>query len=168
MISLAPAALLAFGVGDLPAVNALLNATATVLLVAGYALIKRRRETAHRNTMLAAFGVSAAFLACYLTYHLSPGNAMKKFTGPPPVSYFYYAILITHIFLAAAVPFLAAATIYLGLRDRRVAHRRLAQWTFPIWLYVSVTGVVIYLMLYHLYPSSPGAAIIEILNQRCV
>jgi uncharacterized membrane protein YozB (DUF420 family) len=161
VISLAPAALLAFSVSDLPAVNALLNAAATVLLVAGYALIKQRREAAHRNTMLAAFGVSVAFLACYLTYHLSPGNAMKKFTGPPPISYVYYTILITHIFLAAAVPFLALATIYLGLRDRRTAHRRLARWTFPIWLYVSVTGVVIYLMLYHLYPPRASGPIMQ-------
>lgn len=152
----ASASLLAFGVSDLPAVNALLNATATVLLIAGYALIKQRRETAHRNTMLAAFGVSTAFLACYLTYHLSPGHAMKKFTEPPPVSYVYFTILVSHIFLAAAVPFLALATIYLGLRDRRAQHRRLARWTFPIWLYVSVTGVAIYVMLYHLYPGPTG------------
>jgi len=155
-LSFSPAILLAFGVGDLPAVNAALNALATVLLVAGYALIKGRRETAHKNTMLAAFGVSVAFLASYLTYHLTPGNAMKKFGGPPPVSYVYYAILISHIFLAAAVPFLALATIYLGFRDRRIAHRRLARWTFPIWLYVSITGVAIYVMLYHLYPATTG------------
>jgi uncharacterized membrane protein YozB (DUF420 family) len=161
VISIAPAALLAFGISDLPAVNAMLNAAATVLLVAGYALIKGRREAAHRNTMLAAFGVSVAFLACYLTYHLSPGNAMKKFAGPPPISYAYYTILITHIFLAATVPFLALATIYLGLRDRRAAHRRLARWTFPIWLYVSVTGVVIYVMLYHLYPPSTSGPIMQ-------
>ena len=155
-MSFAPVILFAFGVSDLPAVNAALNAAATVLLVVGYALIKQRRETAHKNTMLAAFGVSIAFLACYLTYHLSPGNAMKKFAGPPPISYVYYAILVSHIFLAAAVPFLALATIYLGFRDRRAAHRRLARWTFPIWLYVSVTGVAIYVMLYHLYPGSTG------------
>jgi uncharacterized membrane protein YozB (DUF420 family) len=153
-LSFSPAILLAFGVGDLPAVNAALNALATVLLVVGYTLIKQRRETAHKNTMLAAFGVSVAFLASYLTYHLTPGNAMKKFGGTPPVSYVYYAILISHIFLAAAVPFLALATIYLGFRDRRTAHRRLARWTFPIWLYVSVTGVAIYVMLYHLYPAT--------------
>lgn len=155
-MSFLPATLLAFGVSDLPAVNAALNAAATVLLVIGYALIKQRRETAHRNAMLAAFGVSVAFLASYLTYHFSPGNAMKKFAGPPPISYVYYAILASHIILAAAVPFLALATIYFGLRDRRERHRRLARWTFPIWLYVSVTGVVIYAMLYHLYPAPTG------------
>lgn len=155
-MSSSPAILLAFGIGDLPAVNAALNALATVLLVVGYALIKRRRETAHKNTMLAAFGVSVAFLACYLTYHLTPGNAMKKFGEGPPISYVYFTILISHIFLAAAVPFLALATIYLGFRDRRTAHRRLARWTFPIWLYVSITGVAIYVMLYHLYPATTG------------
>ncbi len=156
-----PAMLLAFSVKDLPAVNAALNAAATILLVVGFVLIKQRRESAHKTTMLAAFGVSVAFLACYLTYHLTPGNAMRKFTEPPPVRYVYYVILFTHILLAAAVPVLALTTIYLGFRDRRAAHRRLARWTFPIWLYVSVTGVVIYVMLYHLYPPATPGLIIE-------
>jgi uncharacterized membrane protein YozB (DUF420 family) len=136
----------------LPTVNASLNATATVLLIAGYWLIKQRRETAHKWVMLAAFGVSMLFLACYLTYHVQAGHV--KFLGPEPVRTVYLAILISHVILAAAVPVLAGRTIYLGLRDRREAHRRWSQWTFPIWLYVSITGVVIYLMLYHLYPSS--------------
>lgn len=155
------ALLLAFSVNDLPAVNALLNAAATALLIVGFVLIKLRRESAHKITMLTAFGVSVAFLACYLTYHLAPGNAMRKFAGPPQVAYVYYAILISHIVLAAAVPVLAVATIYLGFRDRRAAHRRLARWTFPIWLYVSATGVVIYAVLYLLYPGSPAGLIIE-------
>jgi uncharacterized membrane protein YozB (DUF420 family) len=134
-------------------VNAALNATATILLVAGYLLIKRRREIAHRNVMLAAFGVSVAFLACYLYYHIVVMQGRSTpFTETGPVRYAYYAILISHIILAATVPFLAAANIYLGLIDARLRHRRLARWTFPIWLYVSITGVVIYLMLYHLYP----------------
>lgn len=139
-------------VGDLPTINALLNALATVLLVAGYVLIRRRRETAHKAVMFSAFGVSVAFLGCYVTYHVLT-EVVRKFPGLPPVSYLYYSILISHIVLAAAVPFLAVTTIYLGLRDRRRPHRRLARWTYPIWLYVSVTGVVIYVMLYHLYPS---------------
>jgi putative membrane protein len=135
----------------LPTVNASLNATATVLLIVGYRLIKQRREVAHKRVMLTAFGVSMLFLACYLTYH-----ALKTwhtaFGGPQPVHGIYIAILISHVILAATVPVLAGRTIYLGLRDRRAAHRRWAQWTFPIWLYVSITGVVIYFMLYHLYP----------------
>lgn len=137
----------AFSVSDLPTVNALLNATATVLLVVGYALIKRGQEQAHKRAMLAAFAVSILFLACYLTYHYQALHV--KFTGPTTVRYVYYAILIPHVILAAAVPFLAVTTIYLGLTDQRARHRRIARWTFPIWLFVSVTGVIVYVMLYH-------------------
>jgi uncharacterized membrane protein YozB (DUF420 family) len=141
---------------DLPHVNALLNFTATVLLIVGLVLIKRRREAAHRNVMLAAFGTSVAFLVCYLTYHgglwYQGLPTSKRFTAGPPVSYLYFAILISHVLLAMAVPVLAIATIYFGLTDQRPRHLRWAKWTFPIWLYVSVTGVVIYLMLYRLYP----------------
>jgi uncharacterized membrane protein YozB (DUF420 family) len=138
----------------LPHVNATLNALATVLLVAGYVQIKQRRETAHKWTMLACFGVSVIFLACYLTYHFNIEGGSKKFPSYPPplVRYSYYAILLTHVVLAATVPFLAVATIWLGLADRRRWHVRLAWWTFPIWLYVSVTGVIVYLLLYQLYP----------------
>lgn len=138
---------------DLPAVNASLNALATCLLVTGYALIKLRCERAHKWTMLACFGVSCAFLACYLVYHAQVGSV--RFTHPGPARYVYFPILVSHVVLAALVPFLALATIYTGLRDRRPAHRRLAGWTFPIWLYVSITGVVVYLMLYQLYPPAP-------------
>ena len=142
-----------FAAHPLVTVNAALNATATVLLLAGYVLIKRKREIAHRNTMLAAFGVSVAFLTCYLVYHIFiMKGASTPITGAGPVRQVYFAILISHIVLAAAVPFLAATTIYLGLANRRERHRRLARWTFPIWLYVSITGVLIYWMLYHLYP----------------
>lgn len=139
----------------LPHVNATLNALATLLLLLGYVQIKRRQEVAHKWTMIACFGVSAAFLACYLTYHYHAGS--KKFPEYPlaAVRGVYYIVLLTHVVLAAAVPFLAIATIYLGLADKRRAHRRLAQWTFPIWLYVSVTGVIVYAMLYQLYPPLP-------------
>jgi len=143
----------------LPTVNAALNAAATVLLVSGLVLIKRGREAAHKRAMLAAFVVSMLFLACYLTYHAQAGHV--KFGGPEPVRTIYLAILVSHVLLAATVPFLAGATLYLGLRDRRAAHRRLAVWTFPIWLYVSVTGVVIYVMLYHLYPPAATSSTIE-------
>jgi uncharacterized membrane protein YozB (DUF420 family) len=140
-------------VSYLPHVNASLNALATVLLVLGYVQIKRRRELAHKWTMLACFGVSIVFLACYLTYHFNIDGGSKRFPSHPPlaVRYTYYGILLTHVVLAAAVPFLAVVTIWLGLANRRIAHRRVAWWTFPIWLYVSVTGVVVYLLLYQIY-----------------
>ena len=139
-------------VTSLPAVNASLNALATLLLVVGYVLIKQRREAAHKWTMLASFATSVVFLICYLAYHFQ-AVAMTKFRGPPPISYAYYVLLISHVILAAAVPVLAGLTIYWGLKDQRVRHVRIARWTFPIWLYVSITGVVIYLMLYQLYPA---------------
>ncbi len=141
-------------VAQLPHVNASLNALATVLLVVGYVLIKRRQEAAHKWTMLACFAVSVVFLACYLTYHYHLEGVSKKFPEYPPaaIRITYYVILISHIILAAAVPFLTIATIYLGLANKRLAHRRLARWTFPIWLYVSITGVIVYLMLYQIYP----------------
>lgn len=144
--------LIAFSLQDLPALNAALNATSTLLLILGYLLIKDRRESAHKWSMLAAFGVSILFLISYLTYHFLV-EGVKKFSGPPPWSYLYYAMLGSHIVLAAAVPVLAITTIYQGFRDNRAKHLRLAHWTWPIWLYVSVTGVLIYLVLYHLYPS---------------
>jgi len=139
----------------LPHVNASLNALATVLLVAAFVLIKRRQETAHKWVMLASFGVSAIFLACYLTYHFSIPEGSKKFPAGeyPAAAYVYYPILISHILLAVTVPFLAVGSIYLGLADKRLGHRRLVKWAFPIWLYVSVTGVIVYLMLYQIYPS---------------
>lgn len=148
------------GAHPLVSVNAALNGLATVLLVAGYVLIKRHREIAHRNVMLLAFAVSVGFLACYLYYHLVVMQGQSTpFTQTGPVRYLYFVILISHIVLAATVPFLAAANIYLGLTDRRYRHRRLARWTFPIWLYVSVTGVLIYWMLYHLYPPATDSLI---------
>jgi putative membrane protein len=145
-------------VTTLPAVNASLNALATVLLIAGYVLIKQRRETAHKWIMLTAFAVSVLFLACYLVYHAQAGS--KPFAGPPPISYLYYSILISHVILAATVPVLAGLTIWWGYTDQRLRHVRLARWTFPIWLYVSITGVVIYWMLYQLYPAISEPVII--------
>ena len=138
----------------LPHVNASLNAVATLLLITGYVLIRLGRESAHRRTMLACFCVSVFFLASYLTYHAKT-TAVNEFPTYPPaaIRYGYYCILSTHIVLAAFVPLLAIASIYLGLKDRRTAHRRLSRWTFPIWLYVSLTGVVVYLMLYHFFPA---------------
>ncbi len=140
-------------------VNAALNAAAVVLLVVGLVMVKRGRVTAHKRVMLSALGVSAAFLVCYLWYHYHVGSV--RFTHPGAVRYVYLTILASHTVLAAAVPVLAVWTIHLGLRAvssrgdvaaYRQRHRRLARWTFPIWLYVSVTGVVVYVMLYHLWP----------------
>jgi putative membrane protein len=138
----------------LPHVNASLNGLATCLLVAGYVLIKQKKEVAHKWTMLGCFGVSILFLASYLTYHgmiEGHGKAFPSYPGPAIV-WLYRAILIPHIILAAAVPFLAVITIYHGLKNNRQKHLRIARWTFPIGLYVSVTGVLVYLMLYQLYP----------------
>jgi uncharacterized membrane protein YozB (DUF420 family) len=146
-------------VEQLPAVNALLNGLATVLLVVGWLLIKSRREQAHKWVMISAFGVSVAFLGCYLVYHYHVGSV--PFAGPSGIRAVYLTILATHIVLAAVVPLLAIATVYLGLADRRHRHRQLARWTLPIWLYVSVTGVVIYVMLYHLYPRPATEPIIN-------
>ena len=143
--------LFAAAIHPLATADAVLNSIAAVLLMTGWVLIKRGRETAHKWTMLAALGVSSAFLICYLTYHLTVGTT--KFGGSGPIRGLYFSILISHVALAATVPVLAIWTAVLGLKDRRLAHRRLAWWTFPILLYVSVTGVIVYLMLYHFYPN---------------
>lgn len=137
---------------QLPHVNAALNTLAGLLLVWGYLLIKQGRVIAHRNAMLAAFGTSVVFLACYLTYHYFAGSKRFPTHYGDAIRYTYLAILLTHVVLAAAVPFLAVWTIYLGLADDRKRHRYWAWWTFPIWLYVSITGVIVYVMLYQLYP----------------
>ena len=132
----------------LPSVNAVLNATAAVLLIWGYALIRRKRIQQHRKVMQAAFVVSCLFLVCYLVYHYQVGSVRFQRTGA--LKTLYLAILGTHTLLAAAVPVLAIITLRRGLSARFDKHRRIARWTLPIWLYVSVTGVVVYLMLYHL------------------
>jgi putative membrane protein len=132
----------------LPSVNAGLNATAAVLLVWGYTLIRRKRVEAHRKVMLSAFVVSCLFLVCYLVYHYQVGTV--RFPGAGAIRTVYLSILGTHTVLAAAVPVLAIVTLRRGLAARFDKHRRLARWTLPIWLYVSVTGVVVYVMLYHL------------------
>lgn len=137
----------------LPHWNASLNALATVCLTVGFVLIKQRRELAHKRAMLAGFCVSVLFLASYVLYHVNT-EAVRQFPLYPPdaVRYTYYFILASHVLLAALVPLLAVATIYLGLRNRRTGHARLARCTLPVWLYVSVTGVAVYLMLYRFFP----------------
>ncbi|MFL6264411.1 MAG: DUF420 domain-containing protein [Thermoanaerobaculia bacterium] len=135
-------------VHDLPAVNASLNALAAVLLVTGYVLIRRRHWIAHRNVMTAALACSALFLTSYLVYHAQVGSVRFPGTGAPRT--LYLTILATHTVLAAAVPFLAGITVVRAWRRRYPQHKRLARWTLPIWLYVSVTGVVVYWMLYRM------------------
>jgi putative membrane protein len=139
------------GVDALPTVNAVLNATSAVLLGLAYRFIRRRRVSAHRATMLAAVGTSVLFLASYLTYHAIAG--VHRFQTPGAVRTVYLAILGTHTVLAAVIVPLVLITLIRGLRGRFVKHRRIARWTWPLWMYVSVTGVVIYLMLYHLDPA---------------
>ena len=141
------------GITDLPAVNATLNGTSAVLLLFAYAAIRRHDVQRHRVLMLATATTSALFLVCYLVYHAHVGSV--KFTGTGPVRTLYFSILLTHTVLAAVIVPMVLRTLYLGLKRRDETHRRLARWTFPLWLYVSVTGVVIYAMLYHLYPPGP-------------
>lgn len=140
-------------VTTLPAINATLNGLATILLLAGFALIKKGRQDAHRKLMLSAFTMSVLFLGCYLVYHFAlkyyTGESSKKFPGTGTIKTVYYCILATHVVLAAAVPFLTSITIYRGLKQQWESHRRIARVTFPVWLYVSVTGVIIYFMVYH-------------------
>lgn len=136
-------------IADLPALNATLNAVATVFLVAGYVCIRRGRRDLHKMCMLAALGTSAVFLTSYVVYHANAGS--RPFPGEGAVRVVYFAILIPHVVLAALVLPLALATTARGLRSQFDRHVRIARWTLPIWLYVSVTGVVIYLMLYRLY-----------------
>ena len=133
-------------VHDLPAVNATLNAISGVLLFSGYLLIRSRRIGPHRRCMIAAFGTSSLFLVSYLVYHAQVGSV--PFTRQGPVRALYFSILITHVVLAAAVLPLAIVTLSRGLQARYPKHRAIARWTFPIWLYVSVTGVLVYVLLY--------------------
>jgi putative membrane protein len=133
---------------DLPTVDAALNATSAALLTLGYVFIRRGNVRAHKTCMLSAVGTSALFLACYLTYHYFHGTT--RFTGHGAVRPVYFTILISHTVLAAAIVPLVVTTLYRALRGRFALHRRIARWTLPAWLYVSVTGVVVYWMLYHL------------------
>ena len=134
------------GIHDLPAVNATLNATSAILLTTGYTLIRRRRIQPHKRVMITAFCVSIVFLVCYLIYHSQVGSVPFRGTGPLRTT--YLTILFTHTVLAAAVPVLAVITLRRGLKRNDARHRAIARWTLPIWLYVNVTGVVVYLMLY--------------------
>jgi putative membrane protein len=131
----------------LPTLNAVLNATAAALLSWGYAMIRRRRIAAHRAGMIAAFLASTAFLISYVVYHAQAGS--KLFTGQGPIRAVYFTVLISHVVLAGVIVPMAILTLARALGGRFALHRRIARWTLPLWLYVSVTGVVIYVMLYH-------------------
>lgn len=131
---------------DLPAVNAVLNGISAVLLLVGWILILNRRIAAHRRVMIAAFSTSSLFLICYVVYHAQVGSV--RFTRQGVVRPLYFGILITHVTLAAAVLPLAIITLSRGLKARYERHRAIARWTLPIWLYVSVTGVLVYVLLY--------------------
>lgn len=135
-------------IADLPTLNASLNALASVFLVAGYVMIRTRRIHAHRRCMLSALGTSALFLISYVIYHANAGSV--PFRGTGAIRAVYFAVLIPHIILAAAILPLALVTTARGLRGDYTRHVRIARWTLPVWLYVSVTGVIVYLMLYHL------------------
>ena len=135
----------------LPTVNAILNGTSAVLLLTGYLFIRRRQVALHRICMAAAFMTSTVFLISYLTYHVNAG--LMPFRGRGWVRAVYFTILISHTILAATIPPLAVITLYRALREQFVRHRRIARWTLPLWFYVSVTGVIVYLMLYQLYPA---------------
>lgn len=139
----------------LPAVDAALNATSALLLTVGFVAIRRRRIGLHRACMVAAFTTSVAFLVCYLTYHAHVGTT--RFSGEGWVRPVYFAILGTHTVLAAAVAPLAVVTLTLAARARFARHARLARWTLPVWLYVSVTGVAVYVLLYRIY--TPASAV---------
>lgn len=135
-------------VSDLPALNAALNATSAVLLAIGWTLIRRGRIEQHRKVMIAAFCTSVAFLTSYLIYHAQVGSV--RFTKQGPIRVVYFSILITHTVLAAAIVPMVLMSLSRGLKGNYLRHRAIARWTMPLWLYVSVTGVVVYLMLYRL------------------
>jgi uncharacterized membrane protein YozB (DUF420 family) len=136
-------------ISSLPLVNAILNGIAAIFLVAGYVLIRRGNMAAHRAMMIAAFATSVLFLTSYVIYHANAGS--RPFPGSGVIRIVYFVILISHIILAATIPPLAMVTLWRGLSRRFDRHVPIARWTLPLWLYVSVTGIIVYLMLYQMY-----------------
>ena len=136
---------------DLPVVNACLNGLSAVFLTAGYAFIRRGHKSAHRNCMISAFTTSVIFLICYLTYHLTV-KTVTRFKDPDWFRPVYLTILLTHTILAVVIVPLAVKTLQRAAQGRFEQHKKIARWTWPIWMYVSVTGVVIYLLLYQIFP----------------
>ena len=136
---------------DFPAVNATLNAASTVLIASGWLFIRRERKLPHIACMASAVLTSTAFLACYFTYHFNVGSV--KFTAGGTAKWIYYFILLTHVILAIVIVPMVILTVVPALRQRFDRHRRMGRWTMPLWLYVSVTGVIVYFMLYRWFPS---------------
>lgn len=139
---------------DLPAINACLNSASTILLTVGYIQIKRGNQVAHRNCMVGAVITSAVFLACYLVYHHFAGRT--TFRDPDWFRPIYLVILLTHTVLAMVIVPMVLTTVYFAIRKRWETHRKIARWTWPIWMYVSITGVVIYFLLYQIFPQARG------------
>jgi uncharacterized membrane protein YozB (DUF420 family) len=141
---------------DLPAVNASLNGLSAILLTAGYICIRQKKITAHRNCMISAFCVSVIFLICYVTYHTYLGVVLHKgptrFLNPAWFKPIYLTILLTHTVLAMVIVPLIFITLFRALRERFDKHKKIARWTLPLWMYVSVTGVIVYLLLYQIFP----------------
>jgi uncharacterized membrane protein YozB (DUF420 family) len=141
---------------DLPVVNATLNGLSAIFLAAGYVFIRRKNKIAHRNCMIAAFATSTIFLACYLTYHGYLAWVLKRgptrFVNPPEWRLIYLTILITHTVLAVVIVPMVFMTLNRARKQNFAAHKKIARWTWPLWMYVSVTGVIIYLMLYQIFP----------------
>ena len=137
-----------------PAINASLNALSGILLLIAYVHIRNGRIAQHKRFMLAACTSSLAFLACYVTYHALRGGVVTKFAGSGAMRTLYLAILTSHTILAVTIVPLAIITVINGLKMRVPQHRRIARWTFPLWMYVSVTGVLVYFFLYHWFPSA--------------
>ncbi len=135
---------------DFPAIDAALNALSAVLLTLGYIFIRRKNVLAHKVSMISAFGASTLFLGCYLWYHTHHG--ITRFPGKGAARVFYLALLGSHTVLAVVIVPMVLTTLYRAWRERFDLHKRIARWTLPLWLYVSVTGVIVYWMLYHLYP----------------
>jgi uncharacterized membrane protein YozB (DUF420 family) len=143
-------------INSLPTLNAILNATSGILIVAGFVMIRNKRVSAHRACMIAAVVTSTLFLISYITYHTYHyyhGVGVTRFVGTGASRPIYFTILTTHTFLAVVTVPLVLVTLSRAIKNQFARHMRIARWTFPIWLYVSVTGVVVYLMLYHIYPS---------------
>jgi putative membrane protein len=133
---------------QLPSLNAVLNSLSAILLICGFVMIRKGNVSAHRAFMVSAFVTSILFLTSYLIYHYHAGS--KPFPGVGPIRALYFTILITHTILAAVVPFLAVITLYRAAKGNFEKHRKIARWTLPVWLYVSVTGVIVYWMLYQM------------------
>jgi uncharacterized membrane protein YozB (DUF420 family) len=139
-------------VHDLPAVNATLNGSSAILLAAGFVCIKRKKVAAHRACMIAAFSTSVLFLICYLTYHALAG--ITRFQNPAWFRPYYLVLLTTHTILAAVIVPLILVTLNRAIKERFELHKKIARWTWPLWMYVSVTGVAVYLILYQIFPQA--------------